>query len=297
MAQPAPCRKVKPSGTPCGKKREIIFFVFGLFVFDLLFSEVGLYRDIPEGLRGMIEPVVEGAGFELVDVLFKRGRPPWQVKIVIDTLRGDGRVPNEHCAVVSREIETNFDAADAIESAYRLEVSSPGLDRILAREKDFEAALGSEIQLQTREPQDGRRKYRGLLLGFEGGVVHLKMVSGNPGVTQPMSRKDIQPSAFLPGSAAFRRISGHSWDTVGGVTKTWRGIEARVSEGRCRHEGRHALHPQNNLSHARARLHEAMGSGHFIEREHVADERADLVPLCELGEVVPDVSDSVDVRQ
>jgi len=123
----------------------------------------------------MIEPVVEGAGFELVDVLFKRGRPPWQVKIVIDTLRGDGRVPIEHCAVVSREIETNFDAADAIESAYRLEVSSPGLDRILAREKDFEAALGSEIQLQTREPQDGRRKFRGLLLGFEGRVAHLKM--------------------------------------------------------------------------------------------------------------------------
>lgn len=123
----------------------------------------------------MIEPVVEGAGFELVDVLFKRGRSPWQVKIVIDTLRGDGRVPIEHCAVVSREIETNLDAANAIESAYRLEVSSPGLDRILAREKDFEAALDSEIQLQTREPQDGRRKFRGLLLGFEESVARLKM--------------------------------------------------------------------------------------------------------------------------
>ena len=84
-------------------------------------------------------------------------------------------MPIEHCAVVSREIETHFDAADAIESAYRLEVSSPGLDRVLAREKDFEAALDSEIQLQTREPLDGRRKFRGLLLGFEGGVAHLKM--------------------------------------------------------------------------------------------------------------------------
>jgi len=123
----------------------------------------------------MIEPVVEDAGFELVDVQFKRGRPPWQVKIVIDTLRGDGQVPIENCAVVSREIETNLDAADAIESAYRLEVSSPGLDRILAREKDFEAALDLEIQLQTREPRDGRRKFRGLLLGFEESVAHLKM--------------------------------------------------------------------------------------------------------------------------
>ena len=123
----------------------------------------------------MIEPVVEGAGFELVDVLFKRGRPPWQVKVVIDTLRGDGRVPIDHCAVVSREIETNFDAANAIENAYRLEVSSPGLDRVLAREKDFEAAKGSEIKLQTREPQDGRRKFRGLLVGFEEGVARLEI--------------------------------------------------------------------------------------------------------------------------
>ena len=134
---------------------------------------VGLYRDIPEGLRGLIEPVVEDAGFELVDVLFKRGRPPWQIKVIIDTLRGDGRVPIDYCAVISREIETNLEAADAIENSYRLEVSSPGLDRILAREKDFDAALGSEIQLQTREPQDGRRKFRGLLLGFEDGVARL----------------------------------------------------------------------------------------------------------------------------
>lgn len=121
----------------------------------------------------MIEPVVEGAGFELVDVLVQRGRPPWQVKVVIDTANGDGRVPVDHCAVVSREIETHFDAADAIEKSYRLEVSSPGLDRVLAREKDFVAAMGSEIQLQTREPQNGRRRFRGLLLGFDGRVARL----------------------------------------------------------------------------------------------------------------------------
>ncbi len=141
-----------------------------------LFSDVvGVYRDIPEGLREMIEPVVESAGFELVDVQVQRGRPAWLVKVVIDTSCGDGRVPIDHCAVVSREIETNFDAADAIENAYRLEVSSPGLDRVLAREKDFEAATGSEIKLQTREPQDGQRKFRGLLLGFEEGVARLDM--------------------------------------------------------------------------------------------------------------------------
>ena len=148
-----------------------------------LFSDATVvYRDIAEGLRGMIEPVVEGAGFELVDVIFSRGRPPWNVRVVIDTPSGDGCVPVDRCAEVSREIETNFDAADAIEAAYRLEVSSPGLDRVLAREKDFEAARGSEIRLQAREPLNGSRKFRGMLLGLDGGCVRLEIEGREVGI-------------------------------------------------------------------------------------------------------------------
>lgn len=134
-----------------------------------------MYRDIPEELRILIEPIVEDAGFELVDVVQNRGRQPWLLRAVIDTPAGDGRVPVERCADVSREIETHLDATDAIPAPYRLEVSSPGLDRPLAREKDFVAACGSEVRIETERPIDGRRRFRGRLLAFEDGVVRVEV--------------------------------------------------------------------------------------------------------------------------
>ena len=134
-----------------------------------------MYRDIPPELRDGIEPIVEANGYELVDVMLRRGRPPWLLRITIDTPSGDGRVPIEHCALVSREVESHLDASDAIEQAYNLEVSSPGLDRVLAREKDFRACCGCEVSLETRQPLEGRRRFRGLLERFEGDVAVLRV--------------------------------------------------------------------------------------------------------------------------
>jgi ribosome maturation factor RimP len=127
-----------------------------------------MYRDIPDVLRGLVEPIVEAAALELVDLRMTRGRPPWLLRITIDNPNGDGRVSVDRCAAVSREIGVQLDAVDAIPSAYRLEVSSPGLDRLLAREKDFVAAQGSEVRIETRAPLSGRRRFRGVLLGFDG---------------------------------------------------------------------------------------------------------------------------------
>jgi ribosome maturation factor RimP len=141
-----------------------------------------MYRDIPEELRGLIEPVVEGAGFELVDATITRGRLPWLLRVTIDTPESDGRVSIERCAEVSREIGTHLDAADAIPVSYRLEVSSPGLDRLLAREKDFARACGGEVRIETRRPLDGRRRFRGLLRAFQDGVVHLEVDGREVGI-------------------------------------------------------------------------------------------------------------------
>jgi ribosome maturation factor RimP len=134
---------------------------------------LAVYRDIPEDLRGLIEPVVVGRGLELVDAELVRGRAPWQLRVTVDTPEGDGRVTVESCAEVSREIGTQLDVADAIPVPYRLEVSSPGLDRLLAREKDFAAVLGAEVKVETNRPIDGSRRFRGRLLGFEGGIARL----------------------------------------------------------------------------------------------------------------------------
>jgi ribosome maturation factor RimP len=132
-----------------------------------------VYREIPEELKALIEPIVEDAGFELVDILQSRGPQPWLLRITIDTPSGDGRVSVDRCAEVSREVETHLDATDAVAAPYRLEVSSPGLDRTLAREKDFAAACGSNVRIETRQPLDGRRRFRGRLVGFEDGVARV----------------------------------------------------------------------------------------------------------------------------
>jgi ribosome maturation factor RimP len=131
-----------------------------------------VYRDIPEDLRGLIEPVVEDHRCELVDVETVSGTSrTGLLRITIDSAEGDGKVGVERIAAVSREIETQLDANDAVAGTYRLEVSSPGLDRLLAREKDFAAACGKQVKLKTRRPVGGRRRFKGRLLEFEEGVV------------------------------------------------------------------------------------------------------------------------------
>lgn len=137
-----------------------------------------MYRDIPTELRELIEPVAEAHGLELVDADLHRGRAPWSLRVVVDTPAGDGRVPVERCAAVSRELGTHLDAHDAIPVRYRLEVSSPGLSRVLSREKDFRAARGADVALETRKPLEGRRRFRGRLLALEAETLTLAVEGG-----------------------------------------------------------------------------------------------------------------------
>jgi ribosome maturation factor RimP len=134
---------------------------------------LGVYRDIPEELRVLIEPVLREHDLELIDLDLVKGRAPWLVRLTVDTPACDGRVTVDRCAGVSREVGTQLEVSDAIPVSYRLEVSSPGLDRRLGREKDFAKACGSEVQIETRRPLDGRRRFRGRLLGFENGVARV----------------------------------------------------------------------------------------------------------------------------
>lgn len=134
-----------------------------------------MYRDIPEALRELFEPVIADHQCELVDVEQVSGGPAGLLRIVIDNPTGDGRVSIERCADVSREIETLLDASDAIPGQYKLEVSSPGLDRVLGREKDVLAAVGQLVKMVARRPLDGRRRFKGRLIAFEDDVARLEM--------------------------------------------------------------------------------------------------------------------------
>ena len=141
-----------------------------------------MYRDIPQALLGAVEPVVGDHGCELVDLEVTGGSSRASVvRITVDTLEGDGRVPIELCARISREVGVQLDARDAVAGAYDLQVSSPGLDRLLAREKDFAAARGKTVKLKTRRPVGGRRRFTGRLIDFreeEGGSIVALVVDG-----------------------------------------------------------------------------------------------------------------------
>jgi len=134
-----------------------------------------VYRDIPEEMKQLIEPIVQDHGLELVDVERSQSRVPWMLRVIVDTREGDGRVPVERCAEVSRELGVSLDAANAIPVAYNLEVSSPGFNRVLAREKDFSAVCGRDVKVETRAPIEGRRRFRGRLLDFEIGVARIAL--------------------------------------------------------------------------------------------------------------------------
>ena len=125
----------------------------------------------------LIEPIVDECDCELVDVVVQRSASEGLVRIVIDQVSGDGRVSIGNIESVSREVEVQLDAADFMSGRYRLEVTSPGLNRILAREKDFIAAMGLEVRLQTRRPIESRKRFKGILKNFEDGIVHLEIDS------------------------------------------------------------------------------------------------------------------------
>jgi ribosome maturation factor RimP len=159
-----------------------------------------MYQDIPEELRRLVEPVVAAHGLELVDAHYGRGPGRGRLQVVLDTTSGDGRVDVEQCARVSRELGHTLDALAAIDGPYVLEVTSPGVDRILAREIDFERAVGRRVELETREPLAGRRRFRGELLGFADGSARLATESGPAAI--PFAR--IARARALPPQPAGR---------------------------------------------------------------------------------------------
>ena len=134
-----------------------------------------MYHEIPDSLRALVEPVLADHGLELVDLELADNPRAVALRIVVDTPEATGRVPVDDCAKVSREIGTALDAEAEFPAEYRLEVASPGLDRVLAREKDFRAACGREVKLETRSALAGRRHFRGALREFDGATLLLSV--------------------------------------------------------------------------------------------------------------------------
>lgn len=118
------------------------------------------------------EPVLADLGFRLVRVQVM-GREPKTVQIMAE--RPDGTMTVGDCEKVSRQLSPVFDVHEPVSGAYRLEVSSPGIDRPLVRPSDFEAWKGHIAKLELTEPVGGRKRFRGTLAGFDDGEVRIEV--------------------------------------------------------------------------------------------------------------------------
>jgi ribosome maturation factor RimP len=123
-------------------------------------------------LENMIEPAVIAVGFDLWGVEFIRAGKHSILRVYVDGPEG---VSIEGCAEASRQISGILDVEDPISDVYTLEVSSPGMDRVLFKQSQYQAYIGEVLALKTRLPIDGRRKFKGVLDGIEGDSVILSV--------------------------------------------------------------------------------------------------------------------------
>src|SRR5437899_10979938 len=121
-------------------------------------------------VAAIAEPVLDGIGYRLVRIKIS-GLDGCTVQIMAE--RPDGTMTIEDCEIVSRTLSPVLDVADPIERAYRLEVSSPGIDRPLVRRSDFERYAGNLVKIEMAVAHQGRKRFRGLLQGVEGDAIRL----------------------------------------------------------------------------------------------------------------------------
>ena len=137
-------------------------------------------RQLEVSLGQLIDPICRAHGVELVDVRYLREPGGAVVRVIIDRevpgLEVGSGVSLEDCTAVSRDASTALDVHDDMLPAggYRLEVSSPGLERPLVKLADFERFAGREVKVKTRTPIDKQRRFRGRLRGVVGEVVALE---------------------------------------------------------------------------------------------------------------------------
>jgi ribosome maturation factor RimP len=118
----------------------------------------------PESLEALVSPAVEEAGFRLVRFrLTGSGRKTLQIMAE----RPNGKMEVDDCAALSRHLSKILDEADPITSSYQLEVSSPGIDRPLTTPEDYARFAGHEARLELVSPMNGRKRFKGMLIGIE----------------------------------------------------------------------------------------------------------------------------------
>lgn len=141
-------------------------------------------EQIEKLIEKMAEPILIQHNYELVDVEYVKEAGTWYLRIYIDK---EGGITIDDCEIVSKALDVELEKKDPIKDPYILEVSSPGLDRPLKKDKDFERSIGKEVEIKTYKPVDNQKEFIGTLEGFDFNEVIINI----EGKTITFNRKDI----------------------------------------------------------------------------------------------------------
>lgn len=128
-------------------------------------------HSLAEKVEATIAPSIADMGFNLVQVKFLDGRKSQTLQIMAE--RPDGSMGLEDCAAISRQISAVLDVEDIIPTAYRLEVSSPGIDRPLVKLADYAPYIGHTAKIETVLPVSGRKRFTGDIAAVEGANIRI----------------------------------------------------------------------------------------------------------------------------
>ena len=134
--------------------------------------------------EAILTPIVESRGFELVDVEYVREAGCWYLRGYIDK---PGGITVNDCEDVSRAFSDILDEKDFIEDSYIMEISSPGLDRPLKKEKDFKRSLGKLVEIRTYRPIEKQKEFCGILNAYDSNSVTID----EDGTERTFDKKDI----------------------------------------------------------------------------------------------------------
>jgi ribosome maturation factor RimP len=121
-----------------------------------------------EVVEELVTPILTEIGLELADIEYVKEGKSWFLRVYIDK---DNGIDIEECGLVSERLSEKLDAIDPIPHNYFLEVSSPGAERPLKKEKDYQKAIGKNVFIKTYEPIDGEKAFEGVLTDYNGETV------------------------------------------------------------------------------------------------------------------------------
>ncbi|AGX03905.1 hypothetical protein B14911_00370 [Bacillus sp. NRRL B-14911] len=127
---------------------------------------------VTETVEELVTPIVDELNLELVDIEYVKEGKEWFLRVFIDKEQG---VDIEECGLVSERLSEKLDELDPIPYNYFLEVSSPGAERPLKKEKDYKSAIGKNVLIKTYEPIDGEKTFEGKLTQFDGETVTVEV--------------------------------------------------------------------------------------------------------------------------